>query len=877
MERKEKTTAGLLEDTIGKLEVDLSKGLSYEQVFIRRQKYGPNELQTDESDGVSDISPSRNPVKWFWNEYGDLIKQYIEQFQNPLILLLIGSATISLLLGQYDNAISITLAVVVVGTVGFIQEYRTEKSLDELNKLAPPKCHVLRDDVVTERLASELVPGDVVELRLGDRVPADMILIESVSLEFDESMMTGEHETKNKMALSPSTWPSRDEEALCTAYMGTLVKAGRGKGIVVAIGPNTELGRLFKLVEQTEDKKSPLQVSLDHLGQQLTLYSGLFIGLISIAGLFQSRPLMEIFTVAVSLAVAAIPEGLPVVATITLALGVLRLSRRKVIVRKLPAVEALGSVNILCADKTGTLTTNELSVQIVFPVDGEPLSMSEDVSRQTVLPLLRVASLCNNASRHGDKILGNAIDVALYAWADKLGYPGEQLRRLSEVPFSSDRKYMTVQCDEGAGFFVKGAPEVIASMLGSDDQANVCNEMAGHLHSQGLRTLALASGPSMDRLKLVGLLGLMDPPRPDIAKTLSSLRSAHLRTVMVTGDAKETAVSLASVIGFPHAPDTVVSGSQLEEALEGSKSAESLLSRLSIVYRASPKHKLLLVQSLQIQLRAVVAMTGDGVNDAPALKMADIGVAMGKSGTDVARESAKLILTDDNLAALLDGVHEGKAIFANIRHFVRFQLATSLAALGLIAAAAFLSPTGAPPLNPMQILLINIIMDGPPAQSLGVEPIHADVLSRPPRPRDAPILSANLLARTGLSALFVLLGCTAVFYWELQIAPGDTTRTFTAFVLFSLVNAFCCRSLEKSVFSLGLLENHFLNASITIAIITLLAILYMPVLSAIFQTSPLPLFQLAGLSGLAGTLLIFDELVKFASAPPTGYESIPTM
>lgn len=838
---------------------------------MRGQEYGPNELSHK---AASKEDENRTGfIGRFWEEHGELISGYFEQFQDPLIMLLMGSAIVSLLLGQLENAISIGLAVLLVGTVGFVQEWRSEKSLEALNRLAPPRCRVIRGGTVLERLASELVPGDLVELELGDRVPADLLLVSAVGLEADESMMTGEQAGRCKRAIPARTWPSRETENEHRAFMGTLVRAGRGKGVVVATGAETELGRLFRLVEQTEDRKSPLQLSLDSLGHQLTLYSGIVIAIISVIGLLQGRPLMELFTVAVSLAVAAIPEGLPVVATVTLALGVLRLARRQVIVRKLPAVEALGAVTILCADKTGTLTTNALSVQCLALDDGA-LIEADALSASQGDEALTVMTICNNAVRHDGKWLGNAVDAALMSFAESKGrISNSQWRRLAEQPFSSDTKYMLVEAEStalGRQIFVKGAGEMVAGQLTLPDDRSKLLRFSEALHARGLRTLALASGPTPDRLKLVGALGLADPPRPGIDKTLSALRSAHLRIVMVTGDAKETAASLAATTGFSLNPNHIVSGEELGRLLSPTADPilrEQLLNSVSIVYRALPHHKLLLVQAMQTQLGAVVAMTGDGVNDAPALKMADIGIAMGRSGTDVAREAAKLILTDDNLGALLDGVHEGKAIFANIRHFIRFQLATSLAALGLIALSSLVPGSrGAPPLNPMQILLINIIMDGPPAQCLGVEPIHPDVLSRPPRHRDTPILTHTLLIRTALSALFVLLGCLAVFAWECQVAPGDSSRTFTAFVLFSLVNAFSCRSLDRSVLSLGLTRNKPLNISIGVALATLAAILYTPFFSRVFQTTALSFTELAGVLALSSMLLAFDEAIKMMNS-----------
>lgn len=672
-------------------------------------------------------------------------------------------------------------------------------------------------------------------------------------------------------------YPMESNEELRDAdlvLMATLVRQGYGRGVVVATGARTRFGRMYTLMKETETRKSPLQCHLDRLGEQLSFYSLGVIAVIAIIGVIQRQPIMQIFTVAVSLAVAAIPEGLPIVATITLALGVLRLSRKNVIVRRLPAVEALGSVDVLCLDKTGTITMNQLSIQEIIVL---PLNKTIDANNpgDDALFILEALDQCNNAQYGSGDWHGNAVDVAIKRYLEQHGMASNnrnEWKRVEELCFTSERKYMVVKCAGGESgecrYFVKGAPEVVLPMTG--EGGNDWLVEAERLYTRGLRVIAVAAGTHADKVDILGLVGMCDPPRPDIKETFQMMDRCGVRRLMVTGDSRQTALSVAAQIEWK--VSRVVSGSELMSLLKGGKlNAEGeVLDDISIVYRASPEHKLLLVDALQ-QRQHVVAMTGDGVNDAPALKMADIGVAMGRSGTDVARAAAQIILIDDRLGSLMVGIEEGKAIFSNIRHFIRFQLSTSLAALGLIAVAMILpGEMRVQPMNAMQILLINIIMDGPPAQSLGVEPVDPSALRRPPRRKAAPILSHGLLLRTGLTSIHILFGTLVVMIWERRHAQRlglnnetmESTRTFVVFVLFSLANALTCRSSYRSLLVLPPLSNKMLTGTIFLSLNILFAIVHLPCLSRIFQTTPLGRGEWLILFAIASTLFLTDEVVK---------------
>lgn len=698
-------------------------------------------------------------------------------------------------------------------------------------------------------------------------------------------MLTGETKAcrkqapRNPLSRRPTDDATEQGDAIAEdeLLMATLVRQGYGRGVVTATGSRTRFGRMYTLMQETEEKRSPLQVHLDRLGEQLSLYSLGIICIIALVGIIQRQPFMQIFTVAVSLAVAAIPEGLPIVATITLALGVLRLSRKNVIVRRLPAVEALGSVDVLCVDKTGTLTCNQLTVQqiVLFDERGNahdyPMAPAPSSSRLSLAvsdegeAMLTALALCNNAHLSGeDEWHGNAVDVAIRRYLALMRHQIDSTRwrqRSEEASFTSDRKFMAVQYQDGRCgenvYFVKGAPEIL---LPSTSDAPFY-EQVELMYAKGLRVLAVASGSNKKSLGILGLVGMCDPPRPDIKETLEKLRRSGVRCIMVTGDSEQTARVVAKQVGWAGLDGSrgIISGDELDRILA---KTDAVLGDLAIVYRASPEQKLSLVRTLQRQ-QHVVAMTGDGVNDAPALRMADIGIAMGRSGTDVARAAAQIILADDRLGSLVDGLEEGKAIFSNIRHFIRFQLSTSLAALALIATSMFTTngTTSSLSMNAMQILLVNIIMDGPPAQSLGVEPVDPAALLRPPRPKSTPILSRPLLLRTVLTALHVWLGTLWVLHWE-HAQAADSTRTFSVFVLFSITNAVTCRSSHRSIFSLGLFSNRMLLATSCLSLSMLLAIIYLPTLQTIFQTRPLRPVEFLLLLATAGSLIVVDELIK---------------
>lgn len=744
----------------------------------------------------------------------------------------------------------------IVVTVAFVQEYRSEESLKELNKLVPPSCNAIRAGCHQKFLAKYLVPGDIVLLSTGDRVPADLRLIECNALSIDESNLTGETEPVLKTCNSqkPATLYNGENgnqiinnndnstiimnsnnngivsndnnqidygkcadqnQTLSTyenlAFMGTLVQSGNGKGLVISTGYKTHFGVVFRMMQAEEAPKSPLQVNMDELGKHLSLYSLCIIGIIVAIGWLQSRPIVEMFTIGVSLAVAAIPEGLPIVVTVTLALGVLRMARRKAVVKKLPAVETLGCLHIVCSDKTGTLTKNEMTVTHIstsesyqaevtgvgYDCSGDILlrDLTIDQSRQmeSIKRLISIATLCNNARFDSNgKLVGQATEGAILVAARKLGVHDirDDYNRLEEIPFNSQCKYMAVRCapirechgtPENVCYHVKGAIEVIVkkcvyfSNAGSQVQLNESHKIdiirqSEMIEVQGLRVLAIASGPSLDDLTFLGFIGIYDAPRNGVREAIGILQEGGIMVKMVTGDSKMTAQSISKMIGITgNNGCSSMSGQEIDELLSDTNTGQLVkaerLASASIFYRVTPQHKVTIVKMLQ-SLGFVTAMTGDGVNDGVALKTADIGIAMGTTGTDVCKEAADVILTDDNLSTLVIALEEGKGIYHNIRNFIRFQLSTSIAALSLIAVSTLLHIPN--PLNAMQILYINILMDGPPAQSLGVEKVDQDVLKQPPRNVKEPVLTKELLTSVLVSAAVILCGTLIVFIGEVS-------------------------------------------------------------------------------------------------------------
>uniref|UniRef100_A0A4W6DNL0 Calcium-transporting ATPase n=2 Tax=Lates calcarifer TaxID=8187 RepID=A0A4W6DNL0_LATCA len=813
------------------LQADLQLGLSQEEVSRRRAYHGWNEF---------DI-----------NEEEPLWKKYLLQFKDPLILLLLASAVISVIMHQFDDAISITVAIIIVVTVAFVQEYRSEKSLEELGKLVPPECHCVREGNLEHLLARELVPGDTVCLTVGERVPADLRLFEATDLTVDESSLTGEttpcpKSTTHQPGASNGDIASRAN----IAFMGTLVRCGKAKGIVIGTGENSEFGEVFKMMQAEESPKTPLQKSMDLLGKQLSLYSFGIIGVIMLVGWLQGKRILDMFTIGVSLAVAAIPEGLPIVVTVTLALGVMRMVKKRAIVKKLPIVETLGCCNVICSDKTGTLTKNEMTVTQLFTSDGlhaevtgvgynragEVLLNGEIIhgfACPSVSKIVEVGCVCNDSVIRNHNLLGRPTEGALIALAMKMGLEGLQHEyvRLEEQPFTSEKKWMSVRCvhrtqkDKPGVFFMKGAYEQVirfcscynsrgSTLPVTQQQRELYQQQISYMGSAGLRVLAFASGAEMGNLTFLGLVGIIDPPRAGVKNSVGTLISSGVAIKMITGDSQETAVSIASRLGLY------------------SKGSQSL--------------------------------SGEEVDQLDLQQLSHI----------VPRWT---LLSDGVFSVCRSAIEEGKGIYNNIRNFVRFQLSTSIAALALISLATLMNFPN--PLNAMQILWINIIMDGPPAQSLGVEPVDQDVIRKPPRNVRDSILTRGLIVKILVSAVIIVCGTLFVFWRELQdnvITPRDTTMTFTCFVFFDMFNALSSRSQTRMVHEMGLCSNRTFCFAVLASIMGQLLVIYFPPLQNVFQTESLSILDLLFLVSLTSSVCVVSELIKMVErwrgaekTPPT--------
>uniref|UniRef100_A0AAR2KRS3 Calcium-transporting ATPase n=1 Tax=Pygocentrus nattereri TaxID=42514 RepID=A0AAR2KRS3_PYGNA len=844
------------------LQADLQFGLSHDEVSRRRAYHGWNEFDISEGEPL-------------W-------KKYISQFKDPLIMLLLASAVISVLMHQFDDAVSITV------------EYRSEKSLEELGKLVPPECHCVREGQLEHMLARELVPGDTVCLSVGERVPADLRLFEAVDLSLDESSLTGETTPCSKTSAPQPPGTNGDLTSRSNiAFMGTLVRCGKAKGIVIGTGENSEFGEVFKMMQAEEAPKTPLQKSMDLLGKQLSLYSFGIIGVIMMVGWLQGKHILDMFTIGVSLAVAAIPEGLPIVVTVTLALGVMRMVKKRAIVKKLPIVETLGCCNVICSDKTGTLTKNEMTVTHIFTSDGQHAEVTgvgynsagevlldgevvHGFSNSPISKIVEAGCVCNDAVIRNGTLMGRPTEGALIALAMKMGLESlqQEFVRLEEIPFSSEQKWMAVRCvhrtqqDKPAVFFVKGAFEQVirfcttyhskgVTLPLTNQQRELYQQQKSYMGTAGLRVLAFASGGEMGALTFLGLVGIIDPPRAGVKDAVVTLISSGVAVKMITGDSQETAVAIASRLGLYTKGSQCLSGEEVDLM-----DIQQLSQIIVVFYRASPRHKLKIVKSLQ-NIGAVVAMTGDGVNDAVALKAADIGVAMGQTGTDVCKEAADMILVDDDFQTIMSAIEEGKGIYNNIKNFVRFQLSTSIAALTLISLATLMNFPN--PLNAMQILWINIIMDGPPAQSLGVEPVDGDVIRKPPRNVRDSILTRNLIVKVLVSAFIIVCGTLFVFWRELrdnEITPRDTTMTFTCFVFFDMFNALSSRSQTRLVHEMGLCSNWTFCYAVLGSIMGQLLVIYFPPLQRVFQTESLSILDLLFLVGLTSSVCVVSEVIK---------------
>jgi Ca2+-transporting ATPase len=819
-------------------------GLSSSEAQKRLSEHGKNELVEEKKAG---------PLRIF-----------LEQFKEILILILIIAAIAAYYVGDTIDAVVILVVVVINAVVGFIQEYRAEKAMEKLKGLISTEAVVLRDGQEQTVPAGELTLGDIVLLEEGDNVPADLRIIESYDLLIDESAMTGESLPVEKHA---QTILSDDHGTENMAFMETDVASGRGKGVVVEIGMDTEIGKIAEMIQE-EEEQTPLQQKIGTLGKTLGLLAVIVCSVVFVLEYLQGVPLVDTFMTAVSLAVAAVPEGLPAILTLTLALGMQRMAKSNAIVRKLLAVETLGSCNVICTDKTGTLTLNQMTVR--------------DARVKDQKMVYTIAALCNNATQSEGKLLGDPTDASLLVYADENGYNRKELEeknpRLLEIPLDSTRKRMTTvnQIGHDRYVLIKGAPEVLlqkCSQISGDDE--VCSlkvedtentmkdlqEMTGN----ALRVLGFAYrklGPEEDLedkeslekdLIFAGLVGMMDPPREEAKQAIAQAKKAGIRVVMITGDHKDTAVAIAREIEITDDEEIVaLTGSDLDQLSD--QEFENMVDDVLVYARVFPEQKVRIVETLK-KKGNVASMTGDGVNDAPALKKAAIGVAMG-SGTDVAKESADMLLQDDNFATIVQAVREGRTIFDNIRRFVRFQLSTNIGAILTITSSSII---GLPiPFNPIQVLWINIIMDGPPAQSLGVEPPEKGVMERPPlkeeiipRKNLIKIVSAGVVMTVGTLALYMYMLSTGT---ELNRAM---TMAFTVFVMYQIFNVFNCRSD-------GGFSNKVLLIAVGSSLLLQIAVIYLPFLQGIFRTTALGIFDWVVILLIAATIFVSDWVVNKA-------------
>ncbi|EJT5930444.1 TPA: calcium-transporting P-type ATPase, PMR1-type [Clostridium perfringens] len=837
-------------EILQELDVDEKNGLSSTEALRRLEKYGKNKLETKKKK--------------------TLFKQFLSQLKDVMIYILIIAAIISAFLGEISDALIILLVIIINAVIGVIQESKAEKALDALKELSTPKALVKRDGSLKEILSEDIVPGDIVIIDAGRYIPGDLRLIDTANLKIEESAFTGESVPSEKDAsfLPDKEIPIGDQNNM--AFMSTLATYGRGVGVVVGTGMNTEIGKIAKMIEQEENDETPLQKKLSELGKILGFLAVGICILIFIISFFQGRDLLEMFLTSISLAVAAIPEGLPAIVAIVLALGVQRMVKKNAIIRKLPAVETLGSVSIICSDKTGTLTQNKMTVTTVYTNDSYIKESEFNLNDNESKLLVDCMVLCNDATYSEKSQTGDPTEIALLESPFKLNILKEKLekefKRIDEIPFDSDRKLMTtvnLVDDKKARVFTKGALDSILSICNKisingklldftkEYKAKVL-ENSNIMSDKALRVLAFAykdiskENIVLDSLEkdlvFIGMVGMIDPPRLEVKDSIKLCKSAGITPVMITGDHKNTAFAIANELGIAEDISQAITGHEIDRFKEEEFNEKIINYR--VFARVSPEHKVKIVKAFKSHGN-IVSMTGDGVNDAPSLKAADIGVAMGITGTDVSKGASDMILTDDNFSTIVSAVEEGRKIYLNIKKSIVFLLSCNLGEILTLFTAILLNWNS--PLQPIHILWVNLITDSFPALALGVDKTKEDVMNNPPRnPKESIFIKSDKIQ---LIINGVLIGGITLFAFKLgeRLYADSLIHAQTmAFVVLSVSQLFLSLSLRsntKSAFSLGIFSNKYLVYSILLGIFLQVIIISISFIANIFKVTPLLLYD----------------------------------
>ncbi|AKH39100.1 MULTISPECIES: cation-translocating P-type ATPase [Nitrosomonas] len=851
------------EDVCALLEVTPTDGLTSEAVTLRRHKYGTNEI----------IETVGHP---WW-------RILLGQFTDFMIVVLIAAAAVSGILGELTDAIAIIVIIILNALVGFIQEFRAEQAVIALKQMARTIVRVRRDKITHVLAAAELVPGDIVLLEAGNMVPADIRLLEAIDLEVDESALTGESLPVHKIIASIKDKDTILAERHNMLFRGTLTTRGRATGVVTATGMQTELGKIAVMLDSETIQKTPIQKRLAVFGRKLALSIIAICTIIFVAGLLQGEDMIMMFLTAVSLAVAAIPEALPAVVTIAFALGASQLVRQHALIRRLPAVETLGSVTFICSDKTGTLTRNAMHAELFYIAGVEYTTLaSRDAISSEIKIFIQALALNNDVEKNPTgKLIGDPTEIALLQAALDTGIDNTALSkswpRMAEVSFDSSRKRMTTfhQGKEQLLAFTKGAPEQVLEHCTSDIHGQFSHaailDIANHWAMRGYRVIAYAyrDWPALpepidannveQELTFLGLAGLMDPPRDEVPAAVRECYQAGIKPVMITGDHPATARAIAERIGLVHDHADVITGKQLERLTDEQLSGQ--VNHTQIYARVSPQQKIRLVQLLQ-QRGEYVAMTGDGVNDAPALKKADIGIAMGEKGTDVAREAADMVLMDDNFATIVRAIREGRRIYDNIRKFIKYAMTGNSGEIWTLFLAPIL---GLPlPLLPIHILWINLVTDGLPGLALGQEKAEENIMQRPPRHPQESIFAHGMWQH--ILWIGLLIGALSLFTqaWAIQNNIENwQTMVFTVLTFSQLIHVLAVRSEAQSLFTIGWLTNPALIGTVLLTILLQLGVIYISVFNSIFNTAPLSLEELLFCCTVPWLVLLAVEVEKW--------------